>query len=531
MSADHPVEARVTPAQSIGQFAKIVRSDRISHIGRIGRIGRLGRTASIVAFAAAMGLAACSTAPKGPDYHVPTDAVVQRPQASAPFMEQQRAANEPSGAPYVAEPLPAHWWRLFHDEQLDALVQKALSHNADLRQAAAHLEQVQAMEAEVSGAEKPTVSMNAAPYFGHPSGTSMIRKDYVPPDTFRYSASVGVSYQLDLFGQIRRAVESSQASTEAAAAALDLVKVNVAASTARAYAQACASGQQLETARHSVALQRQALDMTERLQQAGRVGEMDAARARSQLAQLQAALPPLLAQRQSALYRLATLTGDLPEQFPAALADCHEPPQLTGTIPVGDGAALLRRRPDIRQAERELHAATARIGVAIADRYPKISLGLSAGSGPGTFSRFGRSDSLSFSLGPLISWTLPNNGVAQARIAQAEASTRQSAARFDGVVLNALRETETALNQYARELDRRAALQRSRDAAAVVADQARRLYRAGKVGYLDALDAERALAASDATLAASEATLVDEQVQLFMALGGGWEQDEAPAAR
>ncbi|WAC73047.1 TolC family protein [Roseateles sp. SL47] len=488
---------------------------------RPSALARLATGASVLALAAL--LAACASAPKGPNYQVPANAVIQNPHAAEPFREQTRAAAEPGPAPFAAEPLPPHWWRLFNDSRLDALVQKALARNTDLLQAAAHLEQVQALETEVSGAEKPSINVNAAPYYGHPSGTSMIKKDYVPPDSFRYSGSVGVSYQLDLFGQIRRAVESSQASTEAAVAALDLVKVNVAASTTRAYAEACATGQRLETAQHSVELQRQALDLTERLQHAGRVGEMDAARARSQLEQLQAALPPLLAQRQSALYRLATLTGDLPEQFPQELAQCHEPPRITGTIPVGDGAALLRRRPDIRQAERELHAATAHIGMAIADRYPKISLGLSAGSGPSTFSRFGRSESLSFSLGPLISWSLPNNGVADARIAQAEASTRQSAARFDGVVLNALRETETALNQYARELDRRAALQRSRDAAAVVADQARRLYKAGKVGYLDALDAERALAGSDATLAASEATLIDEQVQLFLALGGGWE--------
>ncbi|SEK93842.1 efflux transporter, outer membrane factor (OMF) lipoprotein, NodT family [Roseateles sp. YR242] len=483
------------------------------------------------AMALAVGLAACSTAPKGPNYQVPANAVALKPRAAEPFLEQTKAAADAGGAPFVAEPLPPHWWRLFNDSRLDALVEKALAHNTDLRQAAANLERVQALETEVSGAEKPTIGVNASPYYGHPSGTSMIKQNYVPPDTFRYSAGVGVSYQLDLYGQIRRAIESSQASTEAAAAALDLVKVNVAAGTTRAYAEACATGQRLETARQSVELQRQALDLTEKLQQAGRVGEMDASRARSQLAQLQAALPPLLAQRQSALYRLATLTGELPEDFPRELAECHEPPRLAGTIPVGDGAALLRRRPDIRQAERELHAATAHIGVAIADRYPKISLGLNAGSGPSSFSRFGRSESLSFGIGPLISWTLPNNGVANARIAQAEASTRQSAARFDGVVLNALRETETALNQYARELDRRAALQRSRDAAAVVADQARRLYKAGKVGYLDALDADRALAGSDATLAASEATLIDEQVQLFMALGGGWEPADSIPAR
>ncbi|WP_431288755.1 TolC family protein [Roseateles chitinivorans] len=495
----------------------------------------------LLAVIAAAALAACSTAPKGPDYQVPAEAVVLKPRASATFLEQQRAAEAAqaaksdadtkgkgsASAPFDAAPLPRHWWRLFQDPKLDGLVEQALARNTDLRQAVATLERVQALESEVAGGEKPTVSVNGGPSYGHPSGLSMLKKDYVPPDTYRYSAGVGLSYQLDLFGQIRRAIESSHASTEAAAAALDLVKVNVAAGTARAYAEACATGQRLASAQHSVDLQQEAIDVTERLQRAGRVGEIDAARARSQLQQLRAALPPLLAQRQSALYRLATMTGELPEDFPRELAECHVAPQVTGTIPVGDGAALLRRRPDIRQAERELHAATARIGVAIADRYPKISLGLSAGSA-GTLAGFGKSDTLSWSLGPLISWTLPNNGVADARIAQAEAGTRQAAARFDGTVLNALRETETALNQYARELDRRAALQASRDEAAIVAGQARRLYQGGKVAYLDALDAERSLAASDAALAASEATLIDEQVQLFLALGGGWESSREP---
>ncbi len=500
-----------------------------------------------LAILAAAALAACSTAPKGPDYRVPAEAVVMKPAAAKPFLEQQRAAqaagaadgSDPAQAggatsakpaPFDGAPLPPHWWRLFQDPTLDALVEQALARNTDLRQAAANLERVQALEAEAQGGAKPVVSVNGGPTYGHPSGLSMLRKDFVPPDTYRYSASAGLSYQLDLFGQIRRAIESSQASTEAAAAALDLVKVNVAAGTARAYAEACATGQRLESARHSVDLQREAVSVTERLQRAGRVGDIDAARARSQLQQLNAALPPLLAQRQSALYRLAVLTGELPADFPRQLAECHIAPRVAGTIPVGDGAALLRRRPDIRQAERELHAATARIGVAVADRYPRITLGLSAGSA-GTLAGFGKSDTLSWSLGPLISWTLPNNGVADARIAQAEASTRQAAARFDGVVLNALRETETALNQYARELDRRSALQAARDEAATVADQARRLYQGGKVGYLDALDAERALASSDAALAASEAALIDEQVQLFLALGGGWEAEEPPTAR
>lgn len=485
-------------------------------------MNNMARTHRLLPLALAATLAACSTTPRGPDYAVPIEAMVRQPAAAQPFAEQQQAST-----PFANTPLPAHWWKLFNDPRLDALVQQALARNTDLRQALANLERVQALEAEAIGVARPTVGLSGGPSYGHASGLSVLRPGTTPANALHYSAGVSLSYQLDLFGQIRRGIEAAQASTEAAQAALDLVRVNVAAGTTRAYAEACATGQRLDAARQSVQLQREALALTEKLQQAGRVGEIDAARARSQLQQLQAALPPLQAQRQGALYRLATLTGRLPQAFPAELAQCHAAPQIAGLLPVGDGAALLRRRPDIRQAERELAAATARIGVAIADRYPRISLGLSTQSA-GALSGLGRGDTLSWSLGPLISWTLPNTGVADARVAQAEAGTRQALARFDGVVLNALRETETALNLYARELERRAALQAARDEAAVVAAQARRLYQGGKLGYLEALDAERSLATSDAAVAASDALLVDEQVQLFLALGGGWQAAAAP---
>ncbi len=204
------------------------------------------------------------------------------------------------------------------------------------------------------------------------------------------------------------------------------------------------------------------------------------------------------------------------------------PPQVVGTIPVGDGAALLRRRPDIRQAERQLAAATATIGVATADLYPRVTLGLSVDS-VGLGNDFLGKDTFSYSIGPLISWTIPNTGVVRARIAQTQAGADGALAKFDGTVLTALRETETALDAYARELDRHAALQSARDESATVADQARRLYLAGRTGYLDALDAERGLATSEATLAASDAELADDQVSLFLALGGGWEAAPAKA--
>jgi outer membrane protein TolC len=160
--------------------------------------------------------------------------------------------------------------------------------------------------------------------------------------------------------------------------------------------------------------------------------------------------------------------------------------------------------------------------VVTADLYPRVSLGLSVGSA-GLGNDFLGKDTFSYGVGPLISWTVPDTGVVRAHIAQANASAEGALARFDGTVLTALRETQTALEVYARELDRHAALQAARDESATVASQARRLYQSGRTGYLDALDAERGLAGSEATLAASDVDLADDQVGLFLALGGGWE--------
>ena len=471
------------------------------------RIGMIACTLSL--------LSACGTSPVGPDYRVPEAALVQSPAASAPFL----SAAQPL---YSNEAPPPHWWRLFQDPVLDRLIEQALSHNTDLRQAAANLERVQAMQDEVDDSRRAHLQASSALGYGHVSGLSMLRPDTVPRTQSSYSAGLGLSYQVDGVGQVRRAIEAAQASTEATAAALDLVRVQVAAHTARAYAGVCSTGLRLRSAQTSVRLQEDALRVSERLQQAGRAGTIDTARARSQLAQLQASVPALRAVQRSELFQLATLMGLPPASVPKEVSSCDTPPQVATALPVGDGTALLRRRPDVRQAERELAAATARIGVVTGDLYPKVTLGLS-GASAGPLSDFGRRDTFSWNIGPLISWSVPDTGAVKARIAQAEASTRAALARFDGSVLTALRETETALENCARELERQAALKQARDQADTVARHARHLYQAGKTGYLEALDAERSLAASEAALAGSQAQLADDQVMLFMALGGGWE--------
>ncbi|MDB5915775.1 MAG: efflux transporter outer rane subunit [Massilia sp.] len=461
-------------------------------------------------------LAGCGTV--GPDYRIPADAAVNRPAASAPLL----GAAE---APFAASPLPSDWWRLYRDPTLDRLVKRALAANTDLRVAAANLARVRALQQEVEVAAGPAVGFNAAPAYGRGSAAA---KGLGEPLTagFSHDAGVNVAYQVDLFGKIARAVEAAGADTQAAQAGYDVARVTVVADTARAYVDACAAARQMTVAQQSVDLQAKFVELTGQRVRGGRGTALDTSRARGLLEQLRSAIPTLRAQQRGAQFRLAALTGEVPaalSELSTQVAQCKVAPRLTSLIPVGDGAALLRRRPDIRQAERALASASARIGVAVAELYPSISLGLSAGS-TGTLAQFGASNAMRWSLGPLISWSLPSTGSAHSRIAQAEAGSALALAHFDGAVLTALRDVETALTVYARELDRHAALTAAREQDALASNQARTLFRAGRTDFLTTLDADRTLATAEASLAQSEAQLSTDQVNLFLALGGGWEQ-------
>jgi NodT family efflux transporter outer membrane factor (OMF) lipoprotein len=475
----------------------------------------LRRAAGAAALAA---LAACTTV--GPDYHVPDSAVVKRPAAAAPFL----GAGE---APFASDPLPADWWRLYHDQVLDGLIAKAFAANTDLRVAAANLQRAHAVLEQVEEKKRPEVEMEAAPAYGRIAGASLGIPETLP-DTGLYSAEIKVGYQLDMFGKIKRAIEAAEADRDAAQAAADVAHVTVAADTARAYADACSAGYQLKVAQHSVDLQQEFVNLLAERITLGRGIALDTSRARAQLEQLKSGLPPLEARRRTALYRLAVLTGEVPSNFPREVASCTTPPRVTAAVPVGDGAALLRRRPDIRQAERTLAGASARIGVATADLYPDIRLGASLGS-IGLIPGIGDANTWHYALGPLISWSLPATSSARARIAQAKAGTAGALAHFDGVVLGALRETESALTVYARELDRNAALTAARDQSALASSQADKLYRYGRADFLTKLDADRTLASADSAVAASSAQLAQDQVALFLALGGGWESAHGQA--
>jgi NodT family efflux transporter outer membrane factor (OMF) lipoprotein len=463
------------------------------------------RLVSVAAFAL---LAGCATA--GPDYRPPAHSAATEPAATGAFASGHDAA-------FANEPLPDRWWRLYDDPRLDALIEQALAANTDLRAADANLRKADAVVRETAAGRSITTDLSGGGALARPSGTGESL-----PGVLSYDLGITAGYPLDLRGKIKRAIESSMANRDAVEAARDAVRVSVAAATAKAYADTCAANYRLAVTQRIVALQRETLDATQRLQRGGRGTAFDVSRAQAAVDASEASLPAFTAQRRAALYLLATLLGRPPADYPKGVELCASLPTLTRPLPIGDGAALIRRRPDIRAAERTIAADTAQIGVATADLYPSIQLGGAAGlSGP--LKDIGGPTSFGFSLGPLISWSFPNRPVVKARIAEANAQVEVDLAQFDSTVLGALRETETALETYARDRDEAAALDRARASAALSAAQADKLFRFGRGDFLSLLEAQGNLAQAEAARSAGQTRLIDDQIAVFMALGGGWQ--------
>lgn len=458
-------------------------------------------------------LASCAVGPKAPDATLP-------PSASGAFI----GAATPA---VTAEAARDDWWRLYDDPVLDSLVRQALVENNELEAAAANLRRVRAALGEARVGRFPTTTTSAGVSTGRPSAATVpgLPAGTEAPETDTYNAGLDVSYEVDLFGRVESTIRAARADADAAEAALNVVRVTVAAETARAYADACSANASIAVAERTIELQASTVDLTERLLDAGSGNGLDVSRARSTLESTRAALSPLRAQRDGALFRLATLTGRTPAEASDAARACAGPPQLSRPIPVGDGAALLARRPDVRRAERDLAAAAARVNVATADLYPRISLGGSLGATALEADGLGDSENFRFSVGPLISWSVPNVFAARARIEQAGAGADAALATFDQTVLLALQETETALANYANELDRRTALREARDQAARAARLTRLRFDAGADSLFAVVDSERTLAATEAQLANSDALVTTYQIALFKALAGGWNDE------
>lgn len=460
----------------------------------------------ITPMVSALALSACAA---GPDYVAPTPPAA----SSGPFL----SATDPA---FVAAPAQQDWWRLYQDPVLDQLIADALAANTDVRVAVARLEKARSALRGARSDRLPQTSLSAGATYGRVPVTQ--RAPGAPQEDWSVDGGLSVSYEVDLFGRVSRGVEAARGDADAAAADADAVRVAVVADTTRAYADAASGAARLKVANDIVGLLDRLLDLTRRRQSAGLATTLDVARIATLRDQRAADIPRLAADRQAALFRLATLTGRTPDALPPIAAARSINLEISQPIPVGDGATLLARRPDVRAAERRLAADTARIGVATASLYPRISLGGSIGStGPNIADAFGAGP-LRWLLGPLISWSFPNQEAARARIAGARADSQSALATFDGTVLNALAETETALSNYARSLERRQSLKAARDSAETAAKITRAQQREGAIDSLQLLDTERTFAEAEAALAQQDAAVAQAQIDLFRALGGGW---------
>jgi NodT family efflux transporter outer membrane factor (OMF) lipoprotein len=475
----------------------------------------VSRARVFVAVASTLAASACAV---GPNVKPPTTP----PAAAAPFV---------SATPAVAngETPPDAWWRLYDDPTLDGLVRDALTENTDLKVAAANLLKAEGVLQQARAGLFPSTNLAVADLWGRSSTEQLLASLSNQPARSGWLATgaFSVSYEVDIWGRIRRSIEAARNDAAATAEAENVVRITVAAETARAYADACAFAEQADTARKSADIARQVLDLTTRQRDLGAKSDFDVASAAAVLDQTRATIPTFEGERRAQLYELAVLTGRPPSQISAAAAACKAPPRIATPLPVGDGAALLKRRPDVREAERTLAADTARIGVATADFFPTVSLTGAGGTGGATARQFFAPASFNYQLGPLITWSFPNILVAKAEVVQAKAQASASIASFDGVVLNALKETEQALTTYDAELQRHAALianvadnQRAFDLAEIQLQR-------GAISFPDLLTTQRNLESAEAQLAASDQALVDDQVAVFQALGGGW-QDAPP---
>jgi multidrug efflux system outer membrane protein len=464
------------------------------------------RTAALVV--GALVLAACAV---GPDYRAPDTTVGER------FDAEALVTGTGPGE------IEREWWRQFGDPLLDELVDTAAKHNRDVAAATARLREARALRRErwfdflpsINGTASYSDTRQSA--LGTP-GTTVADRNYE-----LYDAGLDAGWEIDLFGRVRRANESARAAAQATAAARDQVVLSVIAEVALNYFELRGAQSQLLVARDNAANQSRALELVNSRLEAGRGTALDTARATAQVETTLAAVPPLEAAVDRAIRRIGVLTGAQPGALVDKLAAARDLPALPTTLALGSPEALLRRRPDIRNAERQLAAATASIGVQVADLFPRLTLNASLGLTAPTFSQLDDAGNDRRSFGPALTWGLLDFGHVQQRIRGARARTDEALANYEQTVLLALEETENALSDFARERRRLAHLTRAAQASREAADLAGQRFEGGVSDFLTALDAYRTSLDAEDQLAISRTRVSTALVTLYKAFGGGWE--------
>jgi NodT family efflux transporter outer membrane factor (OMF) lipoprotein len=478
----------------------------------------------------------------GPDYQPPAAKVpAEWTELAAPEADGSGAVGEGAAERLAVTAAPGsdltEWWRSFCDPQLESLIERAIAGNLELRIAEARIREARAQRAIVAGGIYPTINAGASYSRQHPSQkgefsdlntgiTKALVGDKVLDEYELYQVGFDASWEIDLFGGVRRRIEAADAQTEAVMEERRDVLIMLVAEVARNYIELRAAQRRLEIAQTDLSAQRATLELVSQKRSAGLVTDLDVTRAAAQVSLSESRIPTATQQIRFSIHALsALLPQDLDTLVPDLIA-ARPMPSVPREVQVGIPAELLRRRPDIRRAERTLAAATAQIGAATADLYPRFSLDGTFSLEAIKFSWLGNWDSRTFGLGPSVLWPVFDAGRIRANIEVQNSRQEQALLDYERTVVRAIREVEDALLVFNSEQIRSSALADSAESSGESVELAQLAYDQGATDLLAVLDARRELYAAQDTLAASEQTVLTSVVALYKALGGGWAGDK-----
>ena len=458
----------------------------------------------------------------GPDYR-PPEAQVPKDWDGQSVVSSAQSSRTNTKAVTLVE-----WWNTFQDPTLSSLVEMAVRNNLDVRQAEARIRQARASLGVAGAPLWPEVDASALYQKSQGSSEAGGGGAIATAGGLRELFQVGLdaSWELDIFGGTRRNIEAAGADLKAAVEDRRDVLVTLAGEVGNNYLTLRGLQQQIAIARKNLEAQRHTANITRRRFEAGFVGGLDVANANAQAATTQAQIPTLESSARAAIYSLGVLLGRQPAALEKDLIKVSPIPPTPPEVPVGLPSDLVRRRPDIRRAEAQLHAATARIGVATADLFPKFSLTGSFGFSSNDLTKLGNlANSKFWSFGPSVTWPIFAGGRIYWNIKVQDALQEQALAAYEKTVLTALKDVETALVAYAKEQERRRSLSAAVANNRRAVDLAMKLYIVGKTDFLNVLTAQLNLYTSENALVQSTSTVDTNLIALYKALGGGWEKE------
>lgn len=478
----------------------------------------------LLAAAAVLGLAGCAV---GPDFQRPAAPAVHRLTA-APLPSTTASADVMGGQPqrFVAGgDIPAQWWTLFHSTELNALIEQSLAHNSDLKAAQAALTVAHENALAQRGAYYPALNAGFSATRQMQSQQVAPGPNYpVVPQEYLYSfftPQLSISYAPDLFGLNRRTVESLEAQEQSVRFQMIAARITLSTNVVAAAVQQASLREQIAATRELIASDSKMVDILRYQLAKGYAGRLDLAAQESQLAQLQATLPPLLTRLDQQNDLLAVLAGRLPSEAPAQafdLASLHLPQQLPLSLP----SKLVAQRPDVRQAEANMHAASANIGVAIANRLPNISLTANAGSTAVAIGQVFKTGTGFWGIGADIAAPIFHGGSLLHQERAAKAAYVQASEQYRSTVLTAFQNVADTLAALQHDAEGLQAASSAAQAAKLTLDLSQRQYKDGYAGYLSLLGAEQGYQQARIALVQAQASRYADTAALFQALGGGW---------